>query len=148
VAATLLDVNLLLALAWPQHVHHAVSHRWFRARRKDGWATCPLTELAFVRLSSQPAVVKTSVSVQDALAALETSTGSEEHQFWPMQVRMQKIRIEIRERLMGHQQLADALLLDLAIRNGGRLATFDRRIERLLSSGSPHRGTLEILELD
>ena len=37
--ATLLDVNVLLALAWPNHQHHAVAHRWFRRESRRGWAT-------------------------------------------------------------------------------------------------------------
>ena len=36
----LLDVNVLMALAWPNHVHHAPARSWFNARRKSGWATC------------------------------------------------------------------------------------------------------------
>jgi predicted nucleic acid-binding protein len=27
--SSLLDVNVLLALAWPNHVHHAASRTWF-----------------------------------------------------------------------------------------------------------------------
>ena len=49
---------------------------------------------------------------------------------------------------MGHKQLADALLLDLAIRRGGKLATFDRRIEHLLPPGSEHGSALEILPVE
>jgi hypothetical protein len=38
--------------------------------------------------------------------------------------------------MVGHHQLTDAVLLDLAIRNQGRLATFDRRILGLLPPNS------------
>ena len=31
----LLDVNVLIALAWPNHVHHAAARAWFEDRR-DG----------------------------------------------------------------------------------------------------------------
>lgn len=58
----LLDANVLLALAWPNHLHHAAAHLWFAKNHKSGWATCPLTQLAFVRLSMQPAVEKRSQS--------------------------------------------------------------------------------------
>jgi predicted nucleic acid-binding protein len=37
----LLDVNVLIALVDPQHVHHEPSHRWFQAHGCHGWATCP-----------------------------------------------------------------------------------------------------------
>ncbi len=46
---------------------------------------------------------------------------------------------------MGHQQLTGVILLDLAIRRGGRLATFDRRAARLLPRESPHRDAIEII---
>ena len=43
--AALLDVNLLVALAWPNHVHHQAAHRWFARRARHGWAV-PVTGAA------------------------------------------------------------------------------------------------------
>jgi hypothetical protein len=37
------------------------------------------------------------------------------------------------------------MLLDLAIRNGGKLATFDRRIELLLSANSAYRAAIKLI---
>ncbi|MCC6764048.1 MAG: hypothetical protein IT293_05225 [Deltaproteobacteria bacterium] len=51
--AALLDTNVLLALAWPNHQHHSAAHGWFAARAKKGWATCAFTQLGFIRLSSR-----------------------------------------------------------------------------------------------
>jgi toxin-antitoxin system PIN domain toxin len=116
VAGALLDVNVLLALAWPHHVHHRAAREWFGAHRSQGWATCPFTQAAFVRLSSQPAAVKVAVTVQDAVRTLETAVAAAEHVFWPIEHGIPEILPEIRTRLMGHRQLADGLLLDLAIR--------------------------------
>jgi predicted nucleic acid-binding protein len=48
----LLDVNVLIALAWPTHVHHAPATEWFLAHQLEGWATCRVTESRFVRVSS------------------------------------------------------------------------------------------------
>ena len=45
----LLDANLLIALTHAAHVHHAEAHAWFDAVPKRRWATCALTQLAFVR---------------------------------------------------------------------------------------------------
>ena len=45
----LLDVNTLIALAWPNHSHHVAAHNWF-ATWKGGWATTPFTEVGFVRV--------------------------------------------------------------------------------------------------
>jgi predicted nucleic acid-binding protein len=38
----LLDVNLLLALSDPIHVHHEAAHHWFGQTGRQAWATCPL----------------------------------------------------------------------------------------------------------
>ena len=55
------DVNVLIALAWPNHVHHhpaRPARSWFAANRSTGWATCPLTEAGFVRISCNRSAVK------------------------------------------------------------------------------------------
>ena len=51
----LLDVNVWLAAAWGRHVHHAVAKRWVDAQ-DDELAFCRVTEQAFLRLVSNPAV--------------------------------------------------------------------------------------------
>ena len=53
----LFDVNVLVALAWPNHVHHARALDWFREHSPLGWATCSITETGFVRVSSNRAAV-------------------------------------------------------------------------------------------
>jgi uncharacterized protein len=143
--AALLDVNLLMALAWPDHVHHEIADTWFAANRSRGWATCPHTQLAFLRLSTQPAVVKRAVTMADAQAILSANVASADHEFWPLDYPVTEILPEIGRRVVGANQLSDALLLDLAIRHKGRLATFDRRIRNLLDPQSPHEASLQIL---
>ena len=145
-ATPLLDVNVLLALAWPNHVHHEAAHRWFAGRNSRRWATCALTQLGFVRLSSQPSVVKITITVSEALRALDANVASPDHEFWVMTQGFSEMLPDIRQRLMGHHQLTDAMLLDLAIQRGGTLATFDRRVDSLLPPDSEHRSALEILQ--
>ncbi|HLL89632.1 MAG TPA: TA system VapC family ribonuclease toxin [Tepidisphaeraceae bacterium] len=63
----LLDANVLIALGWPTHAHHAVAHRWFAsAAAADGWATCPLTQLGFVRVSTNPRAVGAALAPSQA----------------------------------------------------------------------------------
>lgn len=138
----LLDVNVLMALAWPTHIHHEAVHRWFAEHGPSGWATCPLTELGFVRLSMQPAVVRIPILFGDALDLLAQSTARAEHRFWPLDHGVAGIRDDIRGRIVGHHQLADAVLLDLAIRHEAQLATFDRRIAGLLPPDSDLRDSV------
>lgn len=125
----LLDVNVLLALAWPNHMHHQAAHAWFAANHEAGWATCPMTQAGFVRVSCQPAVTGMLVPVAEAVEILAASTRSPHHQFWPQDTPVAAMLPEVLRRLMGPLQLTDALLVDLAIRRQGALATFDRRVK-------------------
>ena len=144
-AVALLDIDVLMALAWPTHIHHEAAHRWFSVNRGMGWATCPHTEQGFLRLSMQPAVVKTAITFADTMRALTTSLAAPEHEFWPLDFPFSEIQSEIRARLIGHHQLADGLLLDLAIRRSGKFATFDRRVRSLLPAESANQAAIELL---
>jgi hypothetical protein len=125
VSAALLDVNVLLALAWPNHQHHAAAHVWFSRSSKAGWATCPLTELAFVRLSSNPAFTRDAVSAGDALSLLARMCKLPGHRAWK---ELPPVSGLTDFALMGHQQVSDAYLVLVARRHEGSLVTFDTRI--------------------
>jgi toxin-antitoxin system PIN domain toxin len=141
----LLDINVLLALVWPDHMFHESAHRWLEENRSRGWATCPHTQLGFLRLSLQPAVVKTLIGFADAQLALNAAISSPEHVFWPMNFGFSDVSEDIRRRIIGHHQLADALLLELAIGNSGKLATFDRRMASLAPEGSRAAASVEYI---
>jgi uncharacterized protein len=144
-SVSLLDVNFLIALAWPRHVHHDAADEWFAANRSSGWATCPLTQLAFLRLSTQPSVVKTAVGMAEAQAILAANLRAPDHEFWPLDYPATDIIPEIGGRLVGHNQVTDALLLDLAILPRGRLISFDQRLRNMLGPQSQYSACLEIL---
>jgi hypothetical protein len=63
----LLDINVLLALAWSHHVHHDAAHGWFARETAAGWATCLLTQTGFLRLSLNPQIVGILLDCQAAL---------------------------------------------------------------------------------
>lgn len=136
----LLDVNVLLALAWPNHVHHAAAHAWL-AECGRPWATCPLTQTGFVRLSCNPAVVGRTVLAAEALSLLAANTALPDHVFWPAELTLADAVAPFRGRLVGHRQLVDAYLLGLALHHGGQLATFDRGLAALVA-GTPHAETV------
>jgi toxin-antitoxin system PIN domain toxin len=127
VKARLLDVNLLLALAWPPHAHHNQAHEWFRRRRRGGFATCPLTQLGFVRLSSNPRFTKEAVPPAAAVALLTRITELKEHVFWPDSLGCGQAFANA-PLIVGHQQFTDFYLAALAQANGGIFATFDRSV--------------------
>ena len=129
----LLDVNVLIALTWPHHVHHHAARSWFTGVRGNGWATCPLTEAGFVRVSCNPSAVKRSVTVFDAIALLGRLRRLESHAFWAMKHSVTALPPGILSRIQGYRQITDAVLLGLAAQRGGRLATFDTGMADLLA---------------
>lgn len=121
----LLDTNVLLALAWPNHQHHAGAHAWFRAQARHGWATCAFTQLGFVRLSSNPAYTPEAVPPKDAAALLGVLLAHKAHRFWPSPA---AAAASLYSHALGHQQVNDAWLVEVARRQRGRLVTLDTRL--------------------
>lgn len=124
----LLDVNALVALAWDAHVHHAAIRAWFAANRDRGWATCPVTEAGFVRVSSNGKAIPGAVAVDEARTVLSALRGAGEHRLLVNDVSLCDDDVP---RIAGHRQVTDALLLTVARRNGVRLVTFDRALASL-----------------
>lgn len=124
----LLDVNVLVALFDPDHVHHDLAHDWFAAEGARGWATCPLTENGFLRVISNPAYGLDGFRPDAARKSLAVFLDSEHHAFWPDGVSLADTTLFDLSLVAGHRQLTDIYLLGLAVRLNGRLATFDRAI--------------------
>ena len=134
-------MNVLVALAWPNHIHHRQAVTWFVGIRDDGWATCPITESGFVRVSSNARVLpdaRTPSEARTLLAALRTK-GT--HRFWEDDVSAVDDPSGVFATVVGHRQITDAHLISLAIRRGGVVATFDRGIVAL-ATGYPERVVL------
>jgi toxin-antitoxin system PIN domain toxin len=145
VSIGLLDVNVLIALAWPSHVHHAQAHNWFDANASKGWATCPITQLGFVRISSNPKIIPEAVSPQQALQMLAQIVSHPQHVFWPADLPLGDERYVPGKQLIGHRQLTDAYLLGLAAKHKGCLVTLDESIVAMLSATDPKRGLVVLI---
>lgn len=141
---SLLDVNMLIALAWPSHVHHSLAHAWFTADASAGWATCPLTQCAFVRISSNRKIIPEAVLPQEALSLLQTVVNLKSHTFWKDDISILDHAVPA-GLLVGNRQVTDAYLLGLAIKHEGRLVTLDSGLSSLLPQGSPHKAALHIV---
>lgn len=140
----LLDVNLLIALAWPSHVHHDLAHHWFGRNQSAGWATCPMTQCAFVRISSNPRIIEDAETPMGAIDVLRKLTAVKGHTFWPDDLPFYG-EGQATGLIIGHGQVTDAYLLGLAIHHAGRLVTLDRGLKALLPPGVD-AGVLEIVE--
>lgn len=141
---SLLDVNVLVALFDPAHACHEAAHDWFGRQRESGWATCPITENGFVRTIANVAYPGSRTSVGDAVDRLRSFRDSGAHTFWHDSVSLcEPGRLNARH-ARGHRQITDAYLLALAAENGGRLATFDRRIGVGIVAGATARDLVVI----
>jgi uncharacterized protein len=143
--AFLLDVNVLIAAAWPTHQAHQKVQEWIGRHAKEGWATCPFTETAFVRILSNPAFSPSAVTPADALALLRANLQHPAHRFWEDDVSLIQAVGPLSDRLVGHQQVSDAYLLGLVIHRKGKLATLDRGVLTLLEEKSPDRHRVVII---
>jgi uncharacterized protein len=124
----LLDVNALVALAWDSHVHHARMRAWFAAHGQGGWATCPVSESGFVRVSSNPKVLPSPIGVTAAREVLAALRGAGAHRFLADDVSLTDADVPD---IAGYRQVTDAHLLTLARRYGVELVTFDTGISTL-----------------
>jgi hypothetical protein len=140
----LLDVNVLVALFDPDHVHHEVAHDWFADRGRRAWATCPLTELGFVRVLSNPAYGGSVTRATDLMARLRRFCKSGGHVCWPDVVSLRDEAVFDCSHVASHRQVTDVYLLGLAHSRGGVLATFDRGIPLRAVRGA----TVESIEVN
>jgi toxin-antitoxin system PIN domain toxin len=131
----LLDVNALIALADPLHMHHETVARWFAQNHHAGWATCPLTENGFIRIVGHPNYPEgpgTAAAARRLLNALREQPG---HQFWSDTLSLcDATRFRS---LPGARDLTDFYLLALAVEHDARLATLDRRFDPSTLPGGP-----------
>ena len=79
---SLFDVNLLLALFQPDHVHFERAQEWWKTNEKYGWASCPLTQNGFARILSQQTYRK-PMPTAEAIARLAEQIERTDHEFWP-----------------------------------------------------------------
>lgn len=127
----LLDVNVLVALAWPNHVHHQRATSWFRSLAGT-WATTPVTESALVRLSLTPAVAPSRPSAPEVLAILAAFRAHPRHVFLIDDSSLADAAIDLGGAATAGQ-VTDLHLVNLVAKHGAVLATLDRRLSGALS---------------
>ncbi len=119
---TLLDSNVLIALAVHEHVHHDAAIAWLGSHN-DLVATCPITQGALIRM-----LVRRGVRPDQAVHQLGAIAAQPRHEFWADQVPFADVALT---GVIGHRQVTDAYLAQLARSQTGRLATFDQGLAQL-----------------
>ncbi len=112
----LLDINVLLAVAWVQHPGHARAVAWLQGKQT---VLCPLSELGFLRISTQPKFGATMEQARSALKKLAEERSAD----W-----VADDLPALDSRAAGTKQVMDCYLCDLAAKHGLKLATLDTGI--------------------
>jgi toxin-antitoxin system PIN domain toxin len=118
----LLDANVLIALIVVDHVHHQAAERWL-ASWAGTFATCPITQGSLVRL-----LVREGLSIASAVDTLRALEDDSRHEFWADDLPFTEVLVH---GVLGHRQVTDAYLAQLARRRQGRLVTFDQALAAL-----------------
>lgn len=124
----LLDVNVLIALIDPAHVHHEGVHDWFARVGKKSFATCPITENGLLRIVGHPKYPNSPgppSTVAGILLAIRALAG---HAFWADSLSLVDSASIEPALLSSHARVTDSYLLALARANKGRLATMDTKL--------------------
>ncbi len=119
----LLDVNVLVAMVWNQHVHHRAARAQF-ASVAEAWATTAITESRLLRILMTPAVMGREVSGAEAPGTLRGMRSLAGWQWVDDDASLAEARIDTRV-LQGRRQVTDLHLVDLCARHSCRLVTFD-----------------------
>ncbi|MCU0874072.1 MAG: PIN domain-containing protein [Pirellulaceae bacterium] len=134
----ILDVNVLIALFDAAHVHHTASQSWLTANRSHGWATCPLTQNACIRVLSQPKYPG-HVPIADISRRLANAIAAPDHVFWPDSISLCDSARFVHDRMLSPRHLTDLYLLALAVEHEGRLVTFDQGMSLSAVAGAETR---------
>jgi toxin-antitoxin system PIN domain toxin len=125
----LADVNVLIALTDDGHAHHKMVKKWFDTSGYRDWGICAFTEAGFLRVAANPKVGLLSIGeAARVLAILAEHPG---YRFWPISEGWSSLVEPFCERVFGHQQITDAYLLGLAVKEDGVLVTLDKAMRYL-----------------
>lgn len=130
---SLLDANVLIALLDQNNPHHLAATVFFKGVLKEGWATCPLTENALLRIVGHPNYPGGPGSVGETRKQFAKYLTAPGHQFWPDDLSLADARAF--PMLPPARELTDFYLLALAVKKSGRFATFDQRMDSNMVPG-------------
>ena len=135
----LLDVNVAVALLDEAHIHHEAVETWFDTPGLQ-WALCAFSEAGVLRFFTRP---KTGgMSMEQVTAMLERLKQQPGYRYQPISIDWGTLTKPFSRRVHGHNQVTDAYLLGLAVREGLVLTTFDKAVLHLAGE---HKGQVLVL---
>ena len=126
---SLLDLSVLIALTDSEHKHHQKARNWFASSGRMRLGICPLTEAGFLRVTTNPAFHPGQRTLEQAIAVLQALKERDDYWYCPIDESWVTLTAPFAARIFGHQQVTDAYLLGLVIREKGVLVTFDKGIQ-------------------
>lgn len=102
--------------------------KWFSIPRLD-WGLCAFSEAGFLRVAMNQKLG--SYSLDDATNVLASLINHPGYRYWPIEANWSEIASPFEGRVFGHQQITDAWLLGLAIKENGILVTLDKTIRSM-----------------
>ena len=140
----LLDTNVLIALTETSHTHHQKAQDWLNSSGERDWGISPLTEAGFLRITTNSKSYPNPRTLALAIATLRAMKEFPRFWYWEMKDSWVTLTAPFASRISGHQQVTDAYLLGLAIKEDGVLVTFDRGI--VYMAGDEFRGNVLLLD--
>jgi len=140
------DVNALLALLDPMHVHHDAAHHWYRQNSPMQFLLVPHVENGVIRVASQPKYpncLGTSRKVREVLQEFVSRTNAKSCE---QEVSLLDDGVLLRPDSLTPARVSDLYLLALAAANKARFATFDKRVPADAVTGG--EGAFELIRAD
>lgn len=120
----LLDVNALVAYGYRKHDFHDRAGAWIRSRKGDGFLTCSITELAFVRVLGNVRAYGMNVAQARSLLMELKAWSTLPLEFLPDRNDISALPKWVKS----PKQTTDGHLVQLANANGAVLATLDEGV--------------------
>lgn len=113
------DGNVLIALMIKSHAANLRATFWLDALSEQ-FATCSVSQGTLVRMHMHLAQDQSSDAAWSALSKIEAHP---KHVYWDTDLPYSRVP---HRQIQGHRQVTDAWLVELARRNGGKVATLDQ----------------------
>ena len=130
----LLDINVLIALVFEDHVHHIAVKGWFNS--DPVWTLCPFTEAGFLRFATDS--LRGGLGIREATGILDKLAAQPGYRYISASSDWSTLTRPFLNRLHGHNQVTDAFLLGLAFQADLILTTFDRALLHLAGEHAAH----------
>ncbi len=136
------DINTLLALLDPMHLHHDAAHAWYERSSPLEFLLASHVENGVIRVASQPKYpnfMGTGRQVREILRQFSRRTKAKRCE---RDVSLLDDGVLLDPSCLTPPRVSDLYLLALAAENGARFSTFDSRIP-----ASAVKGGMEALEI-